>query len=634
MSTDHARSRALGSSRHGGVRGTADDGAPASAVATAVGGAPGGDRPAPGTLDLSLTIGGDAGQGVESSGAGFTKALARSGLHVFSITDYRSRIRGGHNFYQIRVADRPLYSHADPVHVLIALTEETIKIHLDNLAPDAAVIYDEGFRHVDAEALRRHHVRPLPLPLAEVAKKHGSKVMMNTAALGAAAGLMNYNIEYLESVIKENFASKGDRVVEANLAVVREGWKLARDAAGDFPYTLPDPGGRPRRMVLHGNHAFALGAVAAGCRFVAAYPMTPGTSLFEWMVAHADELGIVTKHAEDEIAAICMAIGAGHAGARSMIATSGGGFSLMVEALGMAGMVEVPVVLVVSQRGGPSTGLPTRTEQGDLLFAIHASQGEFPRIVLAPGTVDQCFEAAVRAFNFAEHYQTPVIVLLDQFLSSHLRSVDPDAIRWDDVRHDRATTWTHEQLDRLDGPYLRYKDTDDGISPRAIPGHPKAVYAITTDEHDEEGHISEEIRNRRQQMEKRMRKLDTAQAEMRGPTWYGPEDADLTLICWGSTYGPCREAVDLFNRDKGEGGRLNLLHFTDLWPFPVERTLAELPKIRRAVAVEQNYTSQFARLLRMMTGFEVHATVNKFDGRPIAPQEILTQIEGEVPVHA
>ncbi|MFS8640730.1 MAG: 2-oxoacid:acceptor oxidoreductase subunit alpha [Symbiobacteriaceae bacterium] len=585
------------------------------------------------TVDLSITIGGDAGQGVESSGAGFTRALARSGLHVFSMPDYRSRIRGGHNFYQIRVADRPLYSHADPVHVLIGLTEESIKIHLDNLAPRAAVIYDRDFRRVDAEELRRKYVRPVPLPLAEVAKKHGSKVLMNTVSLGAAAGLLHYPVGYLEQVIKENFADKGDRVVEANLAVAREGWNLGREASGDFPYRLPDPGGRPRRMVLHGNHAFALGAVAAGCRFIAAYPMTPGTSLFEWMTAHAQELGIVSKHAEDEIAAICMAIGAGHAGARAMTTTSGGGFSLMVEALGMAGMVEVPVVVVISQRGGPSTGLPTRTEQGDLLFAINASQGEFPRIVLAPGTVDQCFEAAVRAFNLAEHYQTPVIVLLDQYLSNHLRSVDPDTLRWQEVRHDRATTLTHPQLDRLGGPYLRYRDTDTGVSPRAIPGHPNAVYAITTDEHDEQGHISEEIENRRQQMSKRMRKLDTARSEMRGPAWHGPEDADLTLICWGSMYGPVREAVDVFNRDKGET-RLNMLHFGDVWPFPVERALPALKKIRRAVAVEQNYTAQFARLLRMMTGFEVHATVNKFDGRPMSPQEIIAQIEGEVPVHA
>ena len=630
MSTDHARSRPLGSSRHGGVRGTADGG-PASAVATAVGGAPGGDRPAPGTLDLSLTIGGDAGQGVESSGAGFTKALARSGLHVFSITDYRSRIRGGHNFYQIRVADRPLYSHADPVHVLIALTEETIKIHLDNLAPRAAVIYDEEFRHVDADALRRHHVQPVPLPLGEVAKKHGSKVMMNTAALGAAAGLMNYNIEYLESVIKENFASKGDRVVEANLKVVREGWKLARDAAGDFPYTLPDPGGRPRRMVLHGNHAFALGAVAAGCRFVAAYPMTPGTSLFEWMVAHADELGIVTKHAEDEIAAMCMVVGAAHAGARALTTTSGGGFSLMVEALGMAGMVELPVVIVVAQRGGPSTGLPTRTEQGDLLFAVHASQGEFPRIVLAPGTIEDCFEAGWRAFNLAESFQCPVIILTDQYLASSLRDLPAGALDRRGVVIDRGPVLTASDLDALAEPYLRFRDTPSGVSPRAIPGHPKGVYALTTDEHDEESHITEEIGSRVQQMAKRMRKLDSAAAAMRGPRWYGPPDAEVTLICWGSLYGPCRDAVD---RAAAAGRSVNMLHFSDLWPLPEDEVNMALAMVNRAVAVEQNYSGQFARLLRMVTGFEVEATLNKFDGRQFTPGEILEGLEEAVGAHA
>ncbi|MBX6378515.1 MAG: 2-oxoacid:acceptor oxidoreductase subunit alpha, partial [Clostridia bacterium] len=380
------------------------------------------------------------------------------------------------------------------------------------------------------------------------------------------------------------------------------------------------------RMVLHGNHALALGALAGGCRFIAAYPMTPATSLFEYMTAHAAEVGVVTKHAEDEIAAICMAIGAAHAGARAMTATSGGGFSLMTEALGMAGMGEIPVVVVLAQRGGPSTGLPTRTEQGDLLFAIHASQGEFPRVVLAPGSHRRCFRAGWRAFNLAERYQCPVIVLTDQFLASSLRSLPLDAFDLGAVRIDRGHTWTAEELERLEEPYRRYALTPSGISPRALPGHPRGVFAITTDEHDETGHITEEIVNRRRMMEKRLRKLDQALGEMEGPLRYGPEEADLTLITWGSTWGPACEAADLLQAD---GLRANVLHFEDLWPFPAEKARAALAGVRRSVCVEQNATGQFARFLRMCTGFQVDGQLHKYDGRPFSPQEIAAGVAKE-----
>ncbi|HEY8449048.1 MAG TPA: 2-oxoacid:acceptor oxidoreductase subunit alpha [Bacillota bacterium] len=585
------------------------------------------------TKDFSVTIGGDAGQGIESSGATLTRALMRAGWHVFSMVDYRSRIRGGHNFYQIRVAERPLYSHRDPVHLLLAMTEETLKIHLDNLAEGAAVVYDEGFKRVDAGAIRAQGLRAYPAPLARLAADHGSRVMMNTAALGVAAALLGIERRPLEEVLRDGFADKGSRVAEANARVLAAGYEWGLKQRGDFRYRLDGsgPASGERRMALHGNYAFGLGALAGGCRFMAAYPMTPATSLFEFMVAHSHRTGVVTKHAEDEIAAACMAIGAAHAGARSLTGTSGGGFSLMVEALGMAGMVELPLVIFLAQRGGPSTGLPTRTEQGDLLFTIFASQGEFPRIVLAPGTVEACYEAGWRAFNLAEKYQCPVIVLSDQFLSSSLRDLPLEALRLEDVHIDRGATLVGaDLLDRLREPYLRFRATADGISPRAIPGHPRGVYALTTDEHDEEGHITEEIGNRRQQMEKRMRKLETAKAEMRGPHWYGPPEAELTLICWGSTYGPCREAVD---EAVAAGHSVNLLHFEDLWPLPVDNVEPALGRIRHGVVVEQNYTSQFARLLRMLTGYEADGTVNKYDGRPFAPGEILEAVDRELSAH-
>lgn len=576
--------------------------------------------------DMSILIGGDAGQGVESSGAGFCLNFARGGLHVFGMQDYRSQIRGGHNFYQIRLSERPLYSHSRRVHLVLALTKETIELHLDEIAEGGAVIFPERFE-VDPEPLKKRGVQVFALPLMRIAEEHGNRIMTNTAALGAAAGVTGWSLEYMESVIRDNFARKGSEAVESNLTVARAACDLARKQYGaDFPYKLAPPGGAPKRMLINGNEALAMGALAGGCRFMSAYPMTPATSIIEWLSALPHEYGMVTKHAEDEIAAVCMAIGASHAGARAMTATSGGGFSLMVEAMGLAGMTEVPLVIVEAQRGGPSTGLPTRTEQSDLLFAIHAAQGEFPRIVTAPGTVEECFQAGWRAFNLAEKYQCPVIVLTDQFLASTLRTIEMDAINFADVRIDRASTLTFEDLDRLTDGYKRFQFTDSGISPRAIPGHPKGVFTVSTDEHDERGHITEEIENRRRMMQKRQRKLETALAEMLPPRLHGPKQADLTLVCWGSTVGACREAADEMN---GNGRRVNVLQFVDLWPV-AGKEVAKALAGGNTLAVEQNYTSQLASLVRMTSGVSIDRSMNRYDGRPISPEEIVEVVEKEV----
>ena len=317
-------------------------------------------------------------------------------------------------------------------------------------------------------------------------------------------------------------------------------------------------------------------------------------------------------------------------GVRAMTSTSGGGFSLMVEALGMAGMVEVPLVIVLAQRGGPSTGLPTRTEQGDLLFALHASQGEFPRIILAPGTIPDCFRKTWKAFNLAEKYQCPVILLTDQFLASSLRTLEWQEIDTRELEIDRGATILPGEPLTQDGPYQRYALTESGVSPRVLPGHPDGVYAMTTDEHTPESHISESSEVRIQMMTKRMRKLDTAVAEMDGPSLYGPEEAEQTLICWGSMYGPCREAVNQLNRD---GIQVNMLHFSDLWPFPLDKSLPYLERIRSGIVVEQNYTGQFARFLRMNTGYTADRVLNKFDGRQFTPGEIASNVREAELVH-
>jgi 2-oxoglutarate ferredoxin oxidoreductase subunit alpha len=583
--------------------------------------------------ELSIRIGGDAGQGVESSGAGFCKALARTGLHVFATQDYRSRIRGGHNFYQIRAAGHPVHAKSDPPQLILALTPQTVDVHKGQLAPGAGVLYEESFG-VDAEELAALGLSPMPAPLTEIAAAHGSRVMMNTAGMAALAAVVGFPLEFVESVIRDNFARKGEEVVAANLDVAAEAYRYARGLYGAFPHRLPEGDGR-RRMVLHGNHALALGALAGGCRFVSAYPMTPATSIIEYLASVAAGCGVVTKHTEDEIAAICMAIGAGYAGSRAMTATSGGGFSLMAEALGLAGMAEIPLVVVNVQRGGPSTGLPTRTEQSDLLFTLHASQGEFPRVVLAAGTIEECFEAGWRAFNLAEKYQCPVIVLSDLYLASSLRTVEPEALDFASVPVERGALLSDEELDDLPDGYRRFALTGSGVSPRALPGHAAAVYPSSSEEHTEEGHITEEIHNRAQMVRKRMRKEETALAEdVRPPVYSGPERPVATLVCWGSTLGAVREAAELLN---AAGRSAGVLHFRDLWPFPERAAEEALEAAGITIGVEQNYTGQLMKLIRMTTGRKLDGYVLSYDGRPYSPQEIVAAVErvlaGEAGVH-
>jgi 2-oxoglutarate ferredoxin oxidoreductase subunit alpha len=570
--------------------------------------------------NITFKIAGAAGQGLESSGAGFAQALAQGGLHIFGLQDYMSRIRGGLNFFQIRVHEQPLYCHEDAVHILLPLNNEALETYQDEVVKGGGIIYDEELK-VDRRTIVGRGRKAMPVPLVEIAKEHGERVMANTAALGAASGVVEYAYERLADVIRTNFKRKGDEVVAANLRVARAAYLYAQERyAADFDWKLKQVPEAPRRMVMAGNPAFALGALAGGCRFVSAYPMTPATSIIEWMAKHEHQFGVVTKHAEDEIAAVNMAIGANFVGARAMTATSGGGFALMAEALGLAGMCEVPLVLFEAQRGGPSTGLPTRTEQSDLLFVLSASQGEFPRLVLAPGTIEECFESGWRAFNLAERYQTPVIVLSDQLLASSLRTIDVEAIDFDKVVIDRGKLMSVKDLDALADPYRRHLFTEDGISPRAVPGHPKSVYATASDEHDEYGHISEEQNNRVKMMQKRMQKLETARQDIDPPTRYGPEDASIVLVGWGSTYGVLREVVDHLE------GRARLVQFRDLWPFPVEAA-AEALKGGMVVAVENNYTGQFKRLLQSETCIKVDLQISRYDGRPFSPQDVLAGLK-------
>jgi 2-oxoglutarate ferredoxin oxidoreductase subunit alpha len=513
--------------------------------------------------------------------------------------------------------------------------------------------------------------------MSEMAKeKAGTELARNTLALGVAAGLSGFDLGPMEGVIRQNFARKGQKVVDGNLAAVEAGYQEGRKYAADFPFKVESRPDAPPRMVLNGTEAFSLGALAGGCRFVAGYPMTPGSPVLHWFAAHAAEYGAVIKHAEDEIAAINMAIGAAHMGARAMVPTSGGGFSLMVEATGMAGITETPVVIYNAQRPGPATGLPTRQEQGDLLFMLHASQGEFPRFLLAPGTHEECFVAGWRAFNLADKCQTPALVLSDHYLAVAVRTLDLDAFDFEAVEIERGELLTKEELDGLEEPYLRFRITDpstglrtsSGVSPRAVPGHPNAVWVSTANEHDERGAVNEEADNRVAQVEKRMRKMEGMVQEVGGLSWYGPEEAELTFICWGSTYGALREAVERLNAERppsvppmggevgertagggeekggidpstlrrGSGrallrtGRANMLCFNALHPFPLEAVEAALERAKRTIVVEGNATGQLEMLLRARTGRSVDGAIRKYDGRAFTSKYILAHVSEEV----
>jgi 2-oxoglutarate ferredoxin oxidoreductase subunit alpha len=585
--------------------------------------------------DVSFKLGGEAGQGVESSGMGFAKAIARSGLFIFGVQDYMSRIRGGHNWYQVRVAERQLYSHEPAIQLLIAFDERTVDEHLPEVVEGGGVLYDEGFK-VDAEAIKAQGVIPMPMPLLKIAEEvGGNKLMMNTAAVAAAAGIMEFDLSYIEQVIRDNFGRrKGSEIADRNIRVANAAYEEARKRyAHLFEWKLEAIPNAPKRMVINGNQALGLGALAAGCKFVASYPMTPASSLFEFMCAQARRFGIVVRQSEDEISGLLHCIGAAHAGVRAFACTSGGGFSLMVESLSLAGSTETPVVIVLAQRPGPATGLPTRTGQEDLLFALHAGHGEFPRAVLTPGTIEQCFYEMARAFNLAEKYQMPVIVFTDNFLANSLRAIDPDAFDFRKVaseidRGKLILPHEHEKVEQaVANGYRRYEFTDDGISLRIPPGHPKVVYSVAGEEHLPEGFIDweETAENRNKMMRKRMRKLEVAaQNDMRLPEFYGPDDADITFVCWGSSYGPVREAVDTLNRN---GMRTNMLHFVDIHPLDWDRVADILDNCRSWVVVESNYTGQLARWIRMNTGRKADAVISKYDGRPLNPTYIIEHLQ-------
>jgi 2-oxoglutarate ferredoxin oxidoreductase subunit alpha len=576
--------------------------------------------------DVVVGIGGAAGDGIDKSAETLAKTAARLGLYAYGFNSYQSVIRGGHIWLRLRMAQNKVESAGDFTHALIALNQDSIERHAPEIEPGGAILFNADKLKVNIPI--RDNVLTVPLPVSQLTKPLGAvaPVMQNTVALGALVFLMGLDFEAAAGVLADTFSHKGKAVIDQNVGVIKAGYDYAKEHFVPLGHKWNFT--RKRRPYVTGNEALSIGAVAAGCRFYSAYPMTPASGILTWMAEHSERCGVVVKQMEDELAVANVAIGAGYAGVRSMCATSGGGFALMTEAIGMAGMIEAPVVFVEVQRGGPSTGIPTKTEQADLNQVYGASQGDFPRIIIAPKDVKDCFDTAVESFNLAEKYQLPVIIITDLLLSEHPETVEPEYFTADVPidRGEMVSEWKEGN-----GTFKRYKFTKSGVSPRPIPGTANTMYIAATDDHDEEGVLISDVfcnsAVRRKVNEKRMKKMELALKDLPAPKIEGMADADVTLIGWGSMEGVIREAIQQLN---ASGIRTNQLHFKYLLPFHSAEAIALLKKTKRTICVEMNSTGQFARHLRAETGHGVSDMILKYDGEPFEPRQIAARVRAIV----
>ena len=560
-------------------------------------------------MDFNILIGGEAGQGLKTVDNILGKILFREGFNIFSSKDFMSRIRGGHNFMQLRISDEELYGPDNDLDLLIALNEESVEIHRDQLKDDGIVLIEGENEVIDG--------RTILVPASVIAEDINPKGV-NTVFVGAALKIMNLELDTARSVVEEYF---DDELVEDNIKLLERGYNAVDSIYDNLKENVSD---KSEEVFIDGNSALGYGALTGGLRFYSAYPMSPSTGIMNFLAGQQKNFDLVVEQAEDELAALNMALGGSYSGIRSMTGTSGGGLALMNEAIGLAGITETPVVIADVQRPGPATGLPTRTGQGDLLFAINSAQDEFPLMVIAPRDQEDLFYTGFRALNIADKYQIPVIVLSDQFNGDSSKNVDE--FNFDSLKINRHLI-SEDDPDAKD--YKRYKFTEDGISPRAYPGQLKGeIVLVDSDEHDEEGHIVEDAETRTKMVDKRARKMDKLiQEDLQEPKYYGDEDIDYLLLTWGSSYGPTREALELLQDD---GIKVGLLSFNDVWPLPKEQLEDISCDGVELITVELNSTAQFGSLIASETLLDVKQSILKYDGRPFTGKEIYNRFLDEV----
>lgn len=573
--------------------------------------------------EITWKIGGEAGFGIMSVGEMFARICMRAGFHVFTYPEYPSLIRGGHNTYQVTVAPTPVTAHRTQINLLVALNRETLDLHLSEVLPKGVIIYDTSdltFKNFRLREVGRRDIKLIGLPLEDLAKQGGGQILMrNTVALGASCALLEIPTNHLSEVIRDTFKKKGKKIVSLNSAVLMTGYRaITPKQRKIYPWSIKPTKLQKPQALFTGNDALAMGAIQAGCQLYSAYPMTPASSVLHFLAEHGPKYGMIVRHAEDEIAAIHHAIGAAYAGVRAMTGSAGGGFALMTEAVGMAAMTEVGLVIIEAQRGGPSTGLPTWTEQGDLRQVLHASQGDFPRIVLAPSSHLECFHFMQEAFHLADLYQTPVIVMTDKYLAEAFRNVTIEDLTPRSIERGKIWVSSDQSGSRT---FRRYRsDVRDGIAPRTLPGTPNGLFLANSDEHDEFGYSNEDIPQRQAQMSRRARKISTLQKKVLPPRQVGPDQAPLTVVSWGSSAGPVEAALEILKKE--HAGKANGMIITMIAPFPAPAVKARLKTSQRTVIVEANQSGQLAGWIRQQTGHTFDHAINRYDGRPFDPVEL------------
>lgn len=561
---------------------------------------------------LNLLIGGPAGAGIEKSGKTTAISFLRGGYFVYGNVEHMSQIRGGNNFLRLRIDEKPHASHVEEIDIMIALDSETVEEHISEMVDGGAVIFDSD--DLELDHIETGKAVMIGIPLKKMAaEKLGNAIMANIISLGLVCGLVDFDVSVIKKVLAKIFKKKGAEIIKLNEKAADMGFELAGKWANDFHVEMPAIEHKGN-MFLDGNDSFALGCLKAGCKYVGEYPMTPSSGILHFMAKWAKKYGVVVKHTEDEIAACNSVIGAGFAGVRAMAATSGGGLALMSEGIGLAGMNEVPCVIANVMRPGPATGLPTRTEQGDLRQVIHAGQGDPVKIVILPGSVEDCFYMGFEAFNLAEKYQLPVIVCFDKHLGEGYFTVPP----FDDsgLKVDRGKLVTENPGE----DYKRYLRTEDGVSPRTVPGVKGGIHRATSDEHNEYGDIVEDAENRLLMVEKRMQKIADAAADCPKPELIGNEGAEVTFVTWGSCVGICKEAAEIH-------GNANVLQIKTAYPFHTKEVKEILESIKKPIPVEHNFTGQLAGLIAEHTGIILEDKILRYDGRPLTAQNILYKLK-------
>jgi len=566
---------------------------------------------------LSWKVGGQQGEGIESTGEVFSIALNRLGYYLYGYRHFSSRIKGGHTNNKIRVSTSEVRAISDDLDILVAFDQETIDVNFHELRNGGIVLADSKFNPTIPENV---NVTLYSVPFTEIATELGTSLMKNMVAIGATSAILNINPNGYYEVVQDTYGRKGEKIVEKNMEAIKKGAEYLKDVLG-FVRTdmyLEKADGQ-KRMFMIGNDAIALGAIAAGSRFMAAYPITPASEIMEYLIKKLPKFGGVVIQTEDEIAACTMAIGANYAGARTFTASAGPGLSLMMEAIGLSGITEQPLVIVDTQRGGPSTGLPTKQEQSDLMAMIYGTHGEIPKVVIAPSTVQEAFYDMIEAFNIAEEYQVPVILLTDLQLSLGKQTVEPLDYHKINIRRGKLLT---DDLPELENKayFKRFEVTEDGVSPRVLPGTKNGIHHVTGVEHDETGKPSEVAINRIEQMDKRLRKLANINFNTPVHKRIYHDHPDILFVGFISTRGTIEEAMERLEND---GIAVNHAHIRLIHPFPTEELLPLVEAAKKVIVVENNATGQLANLLKMNIGYANKiASLLKYDGNPFLPHEI------------